>query len=179
MDDAPDRESVEEDADDAAGSDKRREARKAFLKRAQVLFDGAGIDCIVENMSTGGARVRFPSPMPLPDALALRFHDGTSHPARRRWAHGEVAGLEFSGAGPAAEAERRHLSQAVGEAVAAADPAQAVRLLRNAWFFGDENLRRAVEAVEIAWARFLTGLDPHVARRTAPPPPWTPGADGY
>ena len=173
MDDAPGGEPAGETADDAGG-DKRREGRKAFLKRAQVLFEGGGFDCIVENMSKSGARVRFASPMPLPDALALRFHDGTSHPARRCWAHGESAGLEFSGAGPAAEAERRHLAQAVGEAVAAADPAGAVGLLRNAWFFGDENLRRATEAVEIAWARFLTALDPHVARRAAPPP--APGA---
>lgn len=173
MYDAPGAEPADEAADDADG-DKRREARKAFLKRAQILFEGAGFDCIVENMSGGGARVRFASPTPLPEVLALRFHDGTSHAARRRWSHGELAGLEFSGAGPAAEAERRHLAQAVREAVAAADPAEAVGLLRNARFFGDDDLRRAVGALEIAWARFLTTLDPHVGKRGAPPP--APGA---
>lgn len=149
--------------------DKRREGRKAFLKRAQVVFEGAGIDCIVENMSNGGARVRFGNPIALPEVFALRFHDGTSHPARRRWSRGEVAGLQFSGAGPAAEAERRHLAQAVQEAVAAADPTEAMRLLRHVWFFGDEELRRAAEAVEFARARFLSALDPHVARRGPPP----------
>ena len=64
------------------------------------MFDGAGFDCIVENMSGGGARVRFNTPVALPEVLALRFNDGTSHPALRRWAHGEVAGLQFSGETP-------------------------------------------------------------------------------
>jgi hypothetical protein len=151
------------------GDDKRRESRKAFLKRAQVVFDGVGIDCIVENMSNGGARVRFGNPMPLPEVVALRFHDGSSHPARRRWARGEMAGLEFSGAGPGAEAERRHLAQAVQQAVAASDPAEAMRLLRRVWFFGDEELRRTAEAVEFARARFLAALTPHLAGHTNPP----------
>jgi PilZ domain-containing protein len=151
-----------------ASEDKRREGRKAFLKRAQVVFDGGGIDCIVENMSSAGARVRFGSPIALPEVFALRFQDGGSHPARRRWARGEVAGLEFSGQGPAAEAKRRHLAQAVQDAVAATDPAEAVRLLRGVWFFGDENLRRAAEALEIARARFVAALDPHVSNQAAP-----------
>lgn len=155
---------------DDAITNNRREARKAFLKRAQVVFDGAGIDCIVENMSGCGARIRFNNPMPLPEVLALRFSDGTSYPARRRWAHGELAGLEFSGESPAAEAERRHLARAVQEAVAAADPTEALHLLRNVWFFGDEDLRRAAEAVEMARVKFVSALTPHIASRAAPPP---------
>ena len=152
-----------------APEDKRREGRKAFLKRAQVVFDGGGIDCIVENMSSAGARVRFGSPVALPAVFALRFLDGGSHPARRRWASGQMAGLEFRGEGPAAEAKRRHLVRAVQHAVAAADPAEAVRLLRRVWFFGDEDLRRAAEALEIARARFVAALDPHFASQAAPP----------
>lgn len=150
-------------AEDPA-ADKRGEARKAVLKRAQVLFNGAAIDCVVENMSNGGARVRFGNPIALPETVALRFGDGTSHPAVRRWAHGTSAGMEFSGAGPAAEAERRHLAAAVGQAAAAADPAEAVRLLRQVWFFGDEGLRRATEALEVAQARFAAALGPHVGK---------------
>jgi hypothetical protein len=80
-----------------------------------------------------------------------------------------VAGLQFSGEGPAAEAKRRHLVRAVQDAVAAADPAEAVDLLRRVWFFGDENLRRAAESLEIARARFVSALDPHVASQAAPP----------
>lgn len=157
-------------ADEATAANKRGEGRKAVLKRAQIVFNGAAIDCIVENMSKGGARVRFGNPMPLPEVFALRFNDGTSHPALRRWAHGASVGLEFSGAGPAAEAERRHLSAAVRDAAAAADPAETVRLLRQVWFFGDEGLRRAAEGLEIARARFMAALDPHLpGHATAPP----------
>lgn len=157
-------------AETADAADKRGEGRKVVLKRAKVAFDGIGIDCIVENMSGGGARVRSGHPIPLPEVLELRFPDGTSHPVLRRWAHGEVAGFEFTGAGPAAEAERRHLATAVQDAVAAADPAETMRLLRQVWFFGDEGLRRAAEALETARARFVAALDPHVARRPVAPP---------
>lgn len=150
---------------EAGTGNQRREARKAFLKRAQIVFDGTGLDCIVENMSNGGARVRFGNPIALPEVIALRLNDGTSHPARRRWAHGEVAGLEFSGAGPAADAERRDLARSVRDAVAAADPSEALRSLRYAWFFGDEDLRRAAAALEMAQARFMGALAPHVGQR--------------
>jgi len=169
-----------QDAPEVAGhaaADKRGKGRKAVLKRAQVVFDNAAMDCIVENMSDGGARVRFGHPVALPEVVSLRFSDGASHPARRRWARGEVAGLQFSGAGPAAEAERRHLLAAVQDAVAAADPAETMRLLRQVWYFGDEGLRRAAEAFEGASARFLAALDPHVARRAVAPAP-VKAADG-
>ena len=152
-----------------APENKRREARKAFLKRAQVLFEGAGFYCVVENMSKAGARVRFGAPVALPEVFALRFHDGASYSARRCWSRGEVVGLEFSGESPAAEAERRHLLGAVQDVVTAADPAEAVRMLRCVWFFGDENLRRAAEALEVARARFVGALEPHVTGQSAPP----------
>jgi PilZ domain len=161
----------EEPAAANAHGDKRREGRKALLKRAQVVFDNAGIDCIVENMSSSGARIRFGSPVALPEVVALRLHNGSTHPARRCWSRGAAAGLEFSGEGPAGEAERRHLAQAVQEAVAAADPAEAVRLLRQVWFFGDEELRRAAEALEYARARFVHAITPHLTDRPANPPP--------
>lgn len=148
----------------------RSEARKAVLKRAQAVFDGIGLDCIVENMSGGGARIRFGSPTILPDTLALRFNDGTSFAAERRWAHGSVVGLQFTGGGPVAEAERRHLITAVQDAASAADPAETIRLLRQSWYFGDEGLRRATEAFEVARARFMAALEPHLSSRQAAPP---------
>ena len=57
------------------------------------------------------------------------------------------------------------------DAVAAADPAEAVRLLRQVWFFGDEDLRRAAEALEYARARFVHAITPHLTDRAATPPP--------
>jgi hypothetical protein len=145
--------------------EQRHDGRKGYLKRAQIVFGGALVDCVVENMSATGARVRLGNPTPLPETFALRFHDGTAHAARRRWSHGIAVGIEFEGAGPAAEADRRHMAEAVQEASLAADPAAVLRLLRNAWFFGDEALRRAAADLELAHIRFTAALAPYTAVR--------------
>jgi hypothetical protein len=148
-------------------TEQRHDPRKGYLKRARIVIAGGGVvDCVVENMSATGARVRLGGPIALPDAFALRFHDGASHAARRRWSRGCAAGIEFEGGGPAAEAERRHLAEAVREASSAADPAAVLGLLRGAWFFGDEDLRRAAADLELAWARFTGALAPHLTPRT-------------
>jgi hypothetical protein len=86
-------------------SEQRHDHRKGFLKRAQIVIGGGGV---VENLSATGARVRLVNPTALPDTFALRFHDGASHAARRRWSLGTAVGIEFEGGGPAAESERRH-----------------------------------------------------------------------
>ena len=69
-----------------------------------------------------------------------------------------VIGLKFTARVQRGRPERRHLARAVQEAVAAADPAEAVRLLRQVWFFGDEDLRRAADELEYARSRFVTPL---------------------
>ncbi len=145
--------------------EQRHGHRKGFLKRAQIVAGGGVVDCIVENMSDTGARVRLANPTPLPEAFALRFPDGASHAARRRWSFGTAVGLEFEGRGPAVEAERRHMAEAVREASLAADPAVMLSLLRSAWFFGDEHLRRAAADLELAQVRFTAALAPHMGPR--------------
>ena len=140
----------------------RHDNRKSFLKRAQIVVGGGMMDCVVENLSATGARVRLNGPSAVPETFALRFHDGSSHTARRRWSLGTSVGMEFEGAGPAAEAERRHMVEAVREASLAADPAAMLALLHTAWFFGDETLRRAAADLHVAQVRFGTALAPHV-----------------
>ena len=146
-------------------AEQRHDARKSFLKRAQIIDGRAALDCVVENLSATGARLRLGAPTALPDAFALRFHDGASHAARRRWSHGTAVGIAFEGGGPAAEAERRHMVEAVREASSAADPAAVLRLLRSAWFFGDEALRRAAADLELAQVRFTAALASHIMPR--------------
>jgi hypothetical protein len=143
-------------------AEQRHDARKGFLKRAQVIAGGGVVDCVVENLSATGARLRLGSPTPLPETFALRFQDGAQHAARRRWSRGTAVGIEFEGAGPAAEAERRHMVEAVREASLAADPAALLGLLRAMWFFGDEQLRRAAADLELAQVRFAATLAPHM-----------------
>ena len=76
----------------ASTIEQRQAGRKGFLKRAQVIDGNTVLDCLIENMSVVGARLRFAHPTPLPEAFALRFPDGTSHAARRRWSRGTAAG---------------------------------------------------------------------------------------
>ena len=146
-------------------TEQRQDHRKGFLKRAQIINGGSVIDCVVENLSATGAKLRLGIPMPLPEAFALRFLDGTSHAARRCWSRGTTVGITFEAGGPAAEAERRHLIEAVREASLVADPAAVLGLLRAAWFFGDETLRRAAADLELAQVRFTTALAPHMGHR--------------
>jgi hypothetical protein len=146
----------------ANSAERRQGYRKAFLRRAQIVFAGGAVDCVVEDLSDAGARVRLGNPTPLPEAFALRFQNGTSHPARRRWMRGAVVGMEFDGAGSPENAERRHKVEAVREASKAADPAAVLGLLRSAWFFGDEDLRRAAADLEVAQFRFAAALAPHL-----------------
>jgi hypothetical protein len=149
----------------ASTIEQRQASRKGFLKRAQIIDGNTVLDCLIENMSLAGARLRFAHPTPLPEAFALRFPDGTSHAARRRWSRGTTVGIAFEGGGPAAEAERRHLAEAIREASVAADSAEMLRLLGTAWFFGDERLRSAAADLEIAQVRFTAALTPHLGPR--------------
>lgn len=153
--------------DRTGAAEQRHDARKSVLKRAHIVVEGGVLDCVVENLSTTGARVRLGAPAALPEALFLRFPDGASHAARRRWSRGTAVGLEFEGGGAAGEAERRHMAEAVRDASLAADPAVALALLRTAWFFGDEGLRRAAAELELAHARFMSALAPHMPARTS------------
>ena len=146
-------------------TEQRHDHRKGFLKRAQIVAGGGLVDCVVENMSATGARVRLAIPTPVPEAFSLRFPDGASYAARRRWSLGTAVGMEFEGGGAAEEAERRHMAEAVREASLAADPAAVLGLLRAAWFFGDEHLRRTAADLELAQVRFTAALAPHMGPR--------------
>ena len=146
-------------------AEQRHDARKSLLKRAQVINGSTVLDCVVENLSATGARLRFGVPLPVPDTFALRFPDGALHPARRRWARGTAVGIAFEGEGPVGEAKRQHLAEAVRGASLAADPAAMLALLHTAWFFGDEALRRAAAEFEMAHGRLTTALAPHMPAR--------------
>ena len=90
-------------------TEQRQNHRRGVLKRAHIVVDGAALlDCVVENLSHIGARLRVGTPKPLPKIFALRFPDGTSHVARRRWSRGTTVGMAFEGSGSTAETERRH-----------------------------------------------------------------------
>lgn len=54
--------------------EKRKSVRHKVYKAATIAFNrAAGIDCIVRNMSDGGACLDVASPLGIPDDFALRI----------------------------------------------------------------------------------------------------------
>lgn len=142
--------------------------RRKVLRGAQIIVDSTVIDCVVTDVSATGAQIRLAAPVPVPELFTLRFRDGSACPARRRWARGTLIGLEFIGAtaeSAGQEDEPARRARAIRRQLQALDPAETVRLLRAAWFFGDDDLRRAAEAAELAHARLDAALRPHTAGR--------------
>jgi len=78
---------------------RRNASRSRALKSAKLIY-GAGfnatvIDCLLIEMSEGGARVETAIMMQVPETLSLRLGDNTERQVRRRWALGNEIGLEF------------------------------------------------------------------------------------
>lgn len=142
--------------------DRRRCGRTRVIKRAQIVFGASVLDCTVLDLSPAGVRAGLGVATAVPGLVTMRFRDGVSRPAQRCWARGTEVGFEFAGAGSAAaDGGRRRQAEAVSRALGGADPAEAMRLLRAAGFLGDEELRRAAEAAELAHARLLAALRVH------------------
>ena len=55
---------------------RRRDARTGVLKRAKIAFGRTVIDCIVLDISPGGARVRTDVTVTIPEQVILRFSGG-------------------------------------------------------------------------------------------------------
>jgi hypothetical protein len=68
----------------------RRSGKLMFAERLDYL------DCIIRNMSEGGATVRLKRPCALPDEILLR-EDAThsAYVCKVRWQRGRLVGLSF------------------------------------------------------------------------------------
>jgi len=79
--------------------ERRQAPRTRVLKAAQLIFDPhcSVIDCIVCDLSIGGACLQMPNPAGLPEAFELSFDSFRS--ARRcrvRWRTENNIGVSFS-----------------------------------------------------------------------------------
>ena len=79
--------------------DRRTSVRHRTLREAKVvLHDWSTIDCIVRNISDGGAHLDFSDPVALPDHFEVLFVGAhTLVPADRVWERGAAAGVKFTG----------------------------------------------------------------------------------
>lgn len=84
--------------------DQRGTHRLRTLKGGKaVLSPRVVLDCVIRDISAGGARLEFGAPTHLPDAFRLLIP--TSNllvPVARAWQHGQAAGVRFTGPGEAA-----------------------------------------------------------------------------
>ena len=78
--------------------DKRREPRIRTLKTAHIVFNNGGsvIDCVVRNLSSGGALLVLPSVLGVPETFELHIEsDGSCHVAHTMWKGNGKIGVEF------------------------------------------------------------------------------------
>jgi hypothetical protein len=78
---------------------KKREARKLLSRPAWITLDGgfAVRPCMVQNISTAGARISIDNAATLPARLRLAFaRDArTGHKCQVVWRSGNAAGVKF------------------------------------------------------------------------------------
>ena len=81
--------------------DRRAEPRQQVWKEGKVLLnDRVALDCIVQDLSTGGARIALARPVSLPRDLRLRIVSADlTMPVACVWQRQLHAGLRFTGVG--------------------------------------------------------------------------------
>lgn len=95
------------EAADPPGKEKRQDRRRRTLKEAKVILsEWSTIDCVIRDLSSGGALLRFGGPTTLPPSFRLLLaQDRTVFPVDLLWQRGLSAGVAITG--PAQPAPRR------------------------------------------------------------------------
>ena len=77
--------------------EQRTNPRHRTLKTATISFDsGAGIDCVVRNMSKAGACLEIASPIGIPDDFTLVIiSDNVQRPCHVAWRSARRIGVRF------------------------------------------------------------------------------------
>jgi hypothetical protein len=73
-----------------------RRVRALKGARTIVASSGAGIDCVIRDLSASGARIQFPNPVPMEAAFELYLKaENKRVPIRIAWQRGSDVGVEF------------------------------------------------------------------------------------
>jgi hypothetical protein len=76
--------------------EQRISQRRRVLKAGTIAFGGAGIDCIVRDLSDKGALLVVEHPAGIPDRITLLIQsDKTSHAAHIVWRRHKSIGVAF------------------------------------------------------------------------------------
>ena len=76
----------------------RRYARCRMFKPAHVVLEDSVLDCVLLDLSPGGAQIYLLARAELPDLVALWLPSGESRSLRHCWQRGSHIGFEFVGA---------------------------------------------------------------------------------
>jgi len=78
-------------------TEQRKHPRAHVLRRGKIVFRrGHGaLDCVVLDLSTGGARLRVGEWLGMPNRFELRIENGLSREAEVRFRELDIAGVEF------------------------------------------------------------------------------------
>ena len=77
--------------------ERRNAHRRRTLKEGRVIFDGSATDCVIRDLSNGGARLRFSSAFEAPSALELLIvNPGIRIRASAAWQRGNDVGVSFT-----------------------------------------------------------------------------------
>lgn len=96
------------------GEPERRSApRWSVCWSAAITGDEHALQCLIMNLSRGGAKIGYPAPLRVGTAVTLQIRDHAPYQAVVAWRRGYFMGLEFKNlAAQAAEALERRLSGA-------------------------------------------------------------------
>ena len=79
------------------GAERRRHARARVLRRARIVYrrGWGSLDCVVLDLSTGGAQLKVGALLGFPDRFELRIDGGPVREASIRYRGPDVSGVEF------------------------------------------------------------------------------------
>ncbi len=77
--------------------ERRKTVRRRVLRRGKIVFrkGHSAIDCILLDLSDGGARLRAPGLIALPERFELRIENGPSYEVAVAFRTFELAGVRF------------------------------------------------------------------------------------
>jgi PilZ domain len=78
--------------------ERQNHLRQRVLKRAQIVFKGhdAVIDCVVLNLSDGGACLKVETPIGIPDTFELMLDHAPVRNCRVAWRKATQIGVQFA-----------------------------------------------------------------------------------
>ncbi len=78
--------------------ERQNHVRQRVLRRAKIVFKGheAVIDCVVLNLSGGGACLKVETPIGIPDTFDLMLDHASVRDCRVAWRKATQIGIQFA-----------------------------------------------------------------------------------